>query len=66
MVFFQKIADFFRNKVSNQNKPDHSTVTFDSEGNVINHPSNNPADGTPEEVKRQAKALYEKVKNLGK
>lgn len=53
-------------KVSNANKPDIKTVTFDSEGNVVNFPTGNPSDGTPEEVKKLAKNLYDKVNSLRK
>ena len=52
--------------ISNADKPDTKTVTFDSEGNVVNHPSGNPSDGTPQEIKKLAKNLYEKVEKLRK
>lgn len=66
MSFFSKFFSFFGSKVSNANKPDIKTVTFDSEGNVVNFPTDNPSDGTPEEVKKLAKNLYDRVNSLRK
>lgn len=66
MSFFSKIFSVFSSKVSNKDKPDVKTVTFDSEGNVVNYPSGNPSDGTPEEIKKLAKNLYDKVDKLRK
>lgn len=66
MSFFFKFFSIFRGKVSNADKPDTKTVTFDSEGNVVNFPTDNPSDGTPEEIKKLAKNLYSKVEKLRK
>lgn len=67
---FGSIIGFFKSfgkiEITNKNKPDVKTVTFDSEGNVINYPTGNPKDGTPEEVKRAAKELYEKIQSYVK
>ena len=64
MSIFSDIFLKIRTKVSNAEKPDTKTVTFDSDGNVVNYPSGNPTDGTPEEIKKLAKKLYEKVEKL--
>jgi hypothetical protein len=64
MSFFDKIKGFFTTK--KEEKPDIKTVSFDSEGNVINHPTYNPNDGTPAEIKKIAKNLYSKIEKLGK
>ena len=64
MSFLDKIKSFFNTK--KEEKPDIKTVSFDSEGNVINHPTFNPTDGTPAEIKKLAKNLYNKIENLGK
>lgn len=52
------------NNISNKDKPDVKTVSFDSEGNIINSPTGNPKDGTPEEVKKVAKELYNKLNKV--
>lgn len=64
--FFDFFKSFRNIEISNKNKPDIKTVTFDSEGNVVNYPTGNPKDGTPEEVKRAAKELYERIQKYVK
>lgn len=59
---FGSFFNFFRNlKITNKDKPDVKTVSFDSEGNVINYPTGNPKDGTPAAVKEAAKSLYDTI-----
>jgi hypothetical protein len=59
--YFRSLFERVSSKISNKNKPDENKVTFDSDGNIINHPTGNPRDGTPAEVKALAKKLFEEV-----
>ena len=66
--FFDKVNNI-SSKVSNKDKSETKTVTFDSDGNVVDKSGGkygNPSDGTPEEIRKLAKNLYEKIEKLGK